>query len=285
MAYHVMTLSAIGDAETPAGGSVCIRYKAMCKLQLFVSIEVLTGQALRHTLKSRIRRRRAGVDMLHEVKLVKRVELGLRTSKCFPRLFGSNVCRCGSLGLGERGEKLAPAANGRYLSCKQPYGKFTGIREMWLTSESPRLNDSSNGQNTKTKQRSSLLHITSLFQLAEHATNEYMICYILDGYWQLAHCTRQYIVDTTIFKPERRFSSTAKATLMRDSIHGNVHDSRTLTSQNKPSHLEDGENPPIELAERTGGPTALADAGNLVGKAQHERLRQIVLPRSDAKST
>ena len=25
-AYHVMTLSAIGDAETPAGGSVCIRY-------------------------------------------------------------------------------------------------------------------------------------------------------------------------------------------------------------------------------------------------------------------
>ena len=24
--YHVMTLSAIGDAETPAGGSVCIRY-------------------------------------------------------------------------------------------------------------------------------------------------------------------------------------------------------------------------------------------------------------------
>ena len=25
-AYQVMTLSAIGDAETPAGGSVCIRY-------------------------------------------------------------------------------------------------------------------------------------------------------------------------------------------------------------------------------------------------------------------
>ena len=24
--YQVMTLSAIGDAETPAGGSVCIRY-------------------------------------------------------------------------------------------------------------------------------------------------------------------------------------------------------------------------------------------------------------------
>jgi hypothetical protein len=38
--YHVMTLSAIGEADTPAGGSVCMR------------------------LKSRIKRLRAAVDML-----------------------------------------------------------------------------------------------------------------------------------------------------------------------------------------------------------------------------
>jgi hypothetical protein len=38
--YHVITLSAIGEADTPAGGSVCMR------------------------LKSRIRRLLAAVDML-----------------------------------------------------------------------------------------------------------------------------------------------------------------------------------------------------------------------------
>jgi hypothetical protein len=40
LSYHVMTLSAIGEADTPAGGSVCMR------------------------LKSRIKRLRAAVDML-----------------------------------------------------------------------------------------------------------------------------------------------------------------------------------------------------------------------------
>ena len=29
-AYQVMTLSATGEAETPAGGSVCIRYDRLC---------------------------------------------------------------------------------------------------------------------------------------------------------------------------------------------------------------------------------------------------------------
>jgi hypothetical protein len=41
--YQVITLSATGEAETPAGGSVCIR------------------------LKSRIKRRRAVVDMVRAV--------------------------------------------------------------------------------------------------------------------------------------------------------------------------------------------------------------------------
>jgi hypothetical protein len=43
-AFQVMTLSAIGEADTPAGGSVCMR------------------------LKSRIRRRRAAVDILKVVE-------------------------------------------------------------------------------------------------------------------------------------------------------------------------------------------------------------------------
>jgi len=43
VAYQVMTLSAIGEADTPAGGSVCMR------------------------LKSRIRRLLAAVDMLCEL--------------------------------------------------------------------------------------------------------------------------------------------------------------------------------------------------------------------------
>lgn len=33
--YHVMTLSAIGDAETPAGGSVCMRCQLLAHRSLF----------------------------------------------------------------------------------------------------------------------------------------------------------------------------------------------------------------------------------------------------------
>ena len=61
-AYQVITLSAMGDAETPAGGSVCMRCQGSC---------VSPGLKQRYstdriysTLKSRIRRRRADVDII-----------------------------------------------------------------------------------------------------------------------------------------------------------------------------------------------------------------------------
>lgn len=77
--YHVITLSAIGEADTPAGGSVCIR----CLYQYDKSALTFHKESTtRHgkldlclcyirckkngsqTLKSRIRRRRAEVDMV-----------------------------------------------------------------------------------------------------------------------------------------------------------------------------------------------------------------------------
>lgn len=33
-AYQVMTLSAMGEAETPAGGSDCIRYKTIVRNEI-----------------------------------------------------------------------------------------------------------------------------------------------------------------------------------------------------------------------------------------------------------
>ena len=76
-----MTLSATGDAETPAGGSVCMRW-FVSQLSWYVIIpgvwfnELLENpdahystpegshqRKLSHTLKSRIRRRRAEVDI------------------------------------------------------------------------------------------------------------------------------------------------------------------------------------------------------------------------------
>lgn len=55
--YHVITLSAIGEADTPAGGSVCMR------------------------LKSRIRRLLAAVDMLDNDVWVVRYEWRGRGSR------------------------------------------------------------------------------------------------------------------------------------------------------------------------------------------------------------
>jgi len=69
-----MTLSAIGDAETPAGGSVCIRwikeelvsfwghFQRIEKCSRQINPQNFAQQEL--TLKSRIRRRRAEVDIL-----------------------------------------------------------------------------------------------------------------------------------------------------------------------------------------------------------------------------
>lgn len=69
--YQVMTLSAMGDAETPAGGSVCMRCstfmlaKASGKGCITVRLAPATdGMPGWRTLKSRINRRRAAVDMV-----------------------------------------------------------------------------------------------------------------------------------------------------------------------------------------------------------------------------
>ncbi len=81
--YQVMTLSAMGDAETPAGGSVCIRCVPIVSLIDFRGCrrqhksqpraEDMLGDAtdwliddilIKLTLKSRMRRRRADVDMV-----------------------------------------------------------------------------------------------------------------------------------------------------------------------------------------------------------------------------
>jgi len=58
--YQVITLSATGEAETPAGGSVCMRCKKVLDTSLFLRHRCC--EAL--TLKSRIKRRRAAVDIL-----------------------------------------------------------------------------------------------------------------------------------------------------------------------------------------------------------------------------
>jgi hypothetical protein len=42
MAYQVMTLSAIGEAETPAGGSVCMRLKSRIR-RLLAAVDMLRG--------------------------------------------------------------------------------------------------------------------------------------------------------------------------------------------------------------------------------------------------
>jgi hypothetical protein len=43
MAYQVMTLSAIGEAETPAGGSVCMRLKSRIR-RLLAAVDMLRGR-------------------------------------------------------------------------------------------------------------------------------------------------------------------------------------------------------------------------------------------------
>lgn len=40
--YQVMTLSAIGEAETPAGGSVCMRLKSRIR-RLLAAVDMLRG--------------------------------------------------------------------------------------------------------------------------------------------------------------------------------------------------------------------------------------------------
>ena len=78
--YQVITLSAMGDADTPEGGSVCIRYKlsfvSLSEPRRFVAnLENLRsikyGMSYGHrkgsarlTLKSRMRRLLAAVDMM-----------------------------------------------------------------------------------------------------------------------------------------------------------------------------------------------------------------------------
>ena len=42
MAYQVMTFSAIGEAETPAGGSVCMRLKSRIR-RLLAAVDMLRG--------------------------------------------------------------------------------------------------------------------------------------------------------------------------------------------------------------------------------------------------
>ena len=69
-----MTLSAIGEAETPAGGSVCIRWEHLVtpvpEKNIIGTVEEGSGRRGGRrredvrTLKSRIRRRLAEVDMV-----------------------------------------------------------------------------------------------------------------------------------------------------------------------------------------------------------------------------
>ena len=58
--YHCITLSATGDADTPAGGSVCIRWGGGGELVRAHTTNLIEGLL---TLKSRIKRRRAAVDI------------------------------------------------------------------------------------------------------------------------------------------------------------------------------------------------------------------------------
>ncbi len=65
-AHQVMTLSGMGDAETPAGGSVCMRCTAVGQYR-YRHHKAVGGTdfgANGRTLKSRMRRRRAEVDIL-----------------------------------------------------------------------------------------------------------------------------------------------------------------------------------------------------------------------------
>lgn len=57
--HQVMTLSGTGEAETPAGGSVCMRYHLVSYDGSLVNSDVSLP-----TLKSRIKRRRAAVDIM-----------------------------------------------------------------------------------------------------------------------------------------------------------------------------------------------------------------------------
>lgn len=87
-----MTLSAMGEAETPAGGSVCMRCgNETVSIDLHVALESVfgcQGASVWPTLKSRIRRRRADVDMLSE-PLFARVDVVVGIRKT--RLFQMNV--------------------------------------------------------------------------------------------------------------------------------------------------------------------------------------------------
>lgn len=68
--YQVMTLSAMGEADTPAGGSVCMRCSSFVSMQPVLSSCPLlqAGCTWRwRTLKSRIKRRRAAVDMMNRL--------------------------------------------------------------------------------------------------------------------------------------------------------------------------------------------------------------------------
>jgi hypothetical protein len=42
LSYHVITLSAIGEADTPAGGSVCMRLKSRIR-RLLAAVDMLGG--------------------------------------------------------------------------------------------------------------------------------------------------------------------------------------------------------------------------------------------------
>lgn len=87
-----MTLSAMGEAETPAGGSVCMRYgNKTVSVDLHIALENVfgcQGASVWPTLKSRMRRRRADVDMLSEL-VFGRVDVVVDVRKT--RLFQMNV--------------------------------------------------------------------------------------------------------------------------------------------------------------------------------------------------
>lgn len=88
-AYQVITLSAIGEAETPAGGSVCIRCERSCinaSSERETVVEHCIGgkgmeKDLKRTLKSRIRRLRAGVDIFPQATDGEALEPLFRSSR------------------------------------------------------------------------------------------------------------------------------------------------------------------------------------------------------------
>jgi hypothetical protein len=97
-AFHVMTLSGTGEADTPAGGSVCMR------------------------LKSRIKRRRAAVDMMgdlsepegSEARVGGKLESAEERRRAARKVLLENTCTSGTSK--RASAKYTKAAKGKSLS-------------------------------------------------------------------------------------------------------------------------------------------------------------------------